>query len=533
MFSLLIAEDEEDIRKGIANFINWNAQGIEICGEAEDGTQALKLIRELSPDIVLIDIRMPEMNGLKVIETIHSENLPVKSIIISGYDDFSYVQEALKLGVSCYLLKPCRPEEILENVLSVKAEIENERSKKKIYEELLLKFNENLPLIKDHYLTRLIPFESNYMSKMLEDFELYKINIKAKNILIAIVRIDNIQESYAVINSKDLELTRFAVKNTLDEVISSKFKCEVFENDDGIIIIANVDKNLYYKEFLPLLEKVKKFVRDNMDFTISIGIGRVYNDISDIQYSYSDALGAIEAMFLMGTDSIIEYEALPDEVINDNCYPMNEEKKILNSIQTGNIFELEQRLEEFFIRLNPGRLSKEITLKSCLALVFSLYHLCVETHTNSEEIFGQEFSVVDSFLKIDTLSQMKEKLVKIAMKLLEKVNSEKVSNKIIEQSLKYIENNYHRDLSLVKVANSVFISPKYYCLLFKQSMGINFVDYLNKLRIESACELLKDVRLKTYEIAYKVGYSNDKYFCQIFKKYKGISPTQYRGNIAL
>lgn len=533
MFRLLIADDEEDIRKGIANFIDWNAYGIEVCGEAEDGEQALDMIRELHPDIMLIDIRMPEMSGLEVIKAVHSADLPVKSIIISGYDDFSYAQEALKLDVSFYLMKPCRPEEILETVLSVKTDIENERSKKKIYEELKHKFNENLPLIKDHYLARLIPFENNYRSRMLEDFELYKINIHIKNILTAIVQIDNIQELCTAISNKEIELMKFAVKNILSEVIGQKFQCEIFENNDGIVILANVDNNLYNTEFLPLLGKSKEFIRDNFDFTISIGVGTVYEDICDIEYSYSEALGAIDTKFFMGTDIVIEYEALPDEVINKTCYPMNEEKKILSSIQTGNALELKQRLEDFFIKLNQGKLSRDTTLKSCMALIFSLYHLCVETHTDSNDIFGQGLSFIDSFLKIDTLNKMKESILEIAQKVLERINSRKNSNKIIEQSLKYIEQNYCNDLSLEKVAGSVFINPRYYCLLFKQTMGINFVDYLNKLRIENACELLKDVRLKTYEIAYKVGYSNYKYFCQIFKKYKGISPTQYRGSLTL
>jgi two-component system response regulator YesN len=117
---LLIVEDEIEIRNGIKNVIDWTSNNIIICGTAENGKEALKLINDLEPDIMLLDIRMPVMNGLEVLKHLTEINSNVKSIILSGYDDFSYVQQALQLGVCDYLLKPCEPNEILSTVLRVK-----------------------------------------------------------------------------------------------------------------------------------------------------------------------------------------------------------------------------------------------------------------------------------------------------------------------------------------------------------------------------------------------------------------------------
>ena len=528
MLKLLIVDDEEEIRSGIRNIIDWESNSITVCGEAENGRQALSLINEFAPDIALIDIRMPIMNGLQLIEAIQSGEYHVKTVIFSGYDDFIYARQAVKFGVSDYLLKPCTPEEILATILKVKADIESELKRKSAYEQLKVKFNENLPLFRNQYFSRLINYESKYENKVLEDFELYKISIRTENITVVIVSIDNIYALYNEFSNEELELMRFEVKNTINEAISLRFRYELFENGDGIIVIANVDKDEYDQEFLPLLESIKNNIRNIMKFTITIGVGKSYGYISNIHQSYNEALKAGHAKFLIGTDSVIKYDDIPDEVIYETFYPIRDEKNIIESMRTGNIAELECELNNFFSNMNPGKLSKDIIQKSCLALVFSVFHLCVETNTGTDEIFGQRLKLIDDILKLETLDQMKGKLLQITREISKKINSRKSSNKLIEQALKFIEENYCQELSLEKVSNSLYINPRYFCVLFRQTMGINFIDYLHKTRIEKACEFLKNDHLKAYEIAYKVGYSDDKYFSQIFKKYTGMTPTQYR-----
>jgi two-component system response regulator YesN len=152
---------------------------------------------------------------------------------------------------------------------------------------------------------------------------------------------------------------------------------------------------------------------------------------------------------------------------------------------------------------------------------------------NTDEIFGIGLTAIDDILKVDTLALIKQKIMQISHKILDKIQSRNSGNKIIELSLKYIEENYHKDLNLDTVANSVYINSGYFCILFKKTMGTNFIDYLHKKRIEKACEILTDIHSKSYEVALKVGYSNEKYFYQIFKKHTGMTPTQYKESISM
>jgi two-component system response regulator YesN len=531
MISLLIVDDEEDIRKGIRTMIDWVSNGINVCGEAEDGAEALQMIQELNPDILLMDIRMPEMDGLQVIQTVYSHPNPAKSIILSGYDDFTYAQMALKFGASSYLLKPCLPEEILETVLKLKAEIQSERAKKQIFEHLKIKFNENLPVLKENYLVKLIHNEKKPSEHILENFELFGIRLKMSHVTVSILRIDDYAALSNQYDHNEIELMRFAVKNIVDEMMSARFICEVFEDKGDILILSSVDIDQSNSGFLDLLAEVNQHIQNILGFTVSIGVGSTYEDLNGIHRSYKEALKSIEARFLVGTASIIRYEDINYGDIEDNEYPLSEEKNILSCIKTGKSEELDRRLEEFFQALNSDAYAKEHILKLCLALILSLYHLCVETNVNTDEIFGVGLTAIDDILKVDTPSQIKQKLVQISHTILGKIQNRKSSNKIIELSLKYIEENYHKDLNLDSVANSVYINSGYFCILFKKTMGTNFIEYLHKKRIEKACEILTDIHSKSYEVALKVGYSNEKYFYQIFKKHTGMTPTQYKESI--
>ncbi|QGQ94768.1 response regulator [Paenibacillus psychroresistens] len=530
MIKLLIVDDEEVVRDGIRLTIDWLSNGIEVCGEAEDGNQALELIHELKPDILLMDIRMPLMNGLQVIEAVYAAQIPLKFIFLSGYDDFSYAQQAMKFGASAYLLKPCMPEEILDTILKVKSELQDQQSRKEMYESLQLKFTENLPFLKEKFLVKLIHNEANTNQHLVENFEVFKLAIDPTGpINVAIIQIDDHLVLKDTLENKEVELIKIAVKKIINEIIEAAYCCEVFEHKNDFIILAAVDGDP--DRYNRLLDQIKASIKRLLGFTVSVGVGRIYDDFSHIHRSYMEAVKSIDARFLLGTDSLIHFEDMTYEEVEEFIYPIQAEKNVLSSLKTGNALELSSRLELFFTTISRDTSSKDHMLKSCLMLCLSLYHIGVEMNMKTDDIFGQGLSSIDNILKLGTLEQIKEKIGLITHSFLEQTLNRKSSNKIIESSLKYIAENYDKDLNLDKVANSIYINPGYFCLLFKKTVGTNFIDYLNKIRIEKACEQLKDIHAKSYEVAFKVGYSNEKYFYQIFKKYTGMTPTQYRESI--
>jgi two-component system response regulator YesN len=528
MIRLMIVDDEEEIRQGIKNTIEWEANGVQICDTAENGKEAVEKIDRLQPEIILLDIRMPVMSGLQVLEHIKACHYSTKSIILSGYDDFAYAQSALKNGASDFLLKPCLPQEILETVLKVKALVEEEKGKKELLDGLKTRFHESLPFLKQMYLTKLLKKIQRQKVDFIENSALYKINLENRDISAALIRIDEFSAFAAQNSYEDAELYKFAIWNIADEILGAKLKCEIFQLYDDIVALINGRDRC---ELSGLLNEVKDNILKHLGLSISIGLGSACESIDTVYLSYDEAVKAIDFAFFAGPNSITEYEDIKELISYESAYPIHEETELLNSIKSGKSSELEENIEAFFKGLSRANYSKDVLLKSGMALLMSIYHLGIEKSIDPEEVFGNMQTTISDFLKLNSLASVKAKLYQLAYTSCEKLNNKKSSNKVVEKALQFISNNYNKDISLETVANEVFITPSYLSLLFKQTMAENFIDYLHKVRIEKACELLKNLRYKTYEVASMVGYNDVKYFSQLFKKYTSMTPSEYKSSL--
>lgn len=531
MIKLLIVDDEEKTRHGLKEIIDWESNGVIICGEATNGLEALEFISFHLPDILLTDIKMPVMDGLELIELVSSRFPHIKSIIMSGYDDFSYAQKAMKFGSADYILKPSKAEEILETVLKVKRAIELENSRKKMFEKLKLHFNESLPMLTEKYLSRLIHSENNDIADIKNKLQTFNVDISCNYSAVMMIRIDYDQLNSKTSNNEDFELMKFAVKNISEEILKKYFNLEIFENNDNIIAILKLDQPSDSFEdfnnkscFKELVDNIKSF----LDLSISIGIGRCYQGIHSINSSYHDALKALEITAFQGEGKIVFYKDIIEQDLSETAFPLSLEKELLNCIRNGNIDELSNCFEKFFSSLQLESCSKGNILKSILALFFSLYHFCIENNIKTQDIFGQDFEVLDEMLRLNNFTQIKARLIDLYKMSCTIYSGKKNNNKLLKQAIKYIEENYSKELDRETIAERLYISPGYLSILFKQELGVNFLDYLHKIRIEKACQLLNDSNLKTYEVAFRTGYNDEKYFFQVFKKYTNMTPNQYR-----
>ena len=529
MIKLVLVDDEIEIRQGIRDMIDWETNGIQVCGEAANGRDGISLVEKMEPEIVLVDISMPVMNGLEFVEYLSRNKPMVKSVIISGYDDFLYAQRALKLGASDYLLKPCKPEEILQTVLKLIANIKNESSKRENFNRLKTQLRESLPLLKEKFLLRLVKEQYKYLGNIQEKAEFFKLNMELTQVQMVLVRIDNFSSLQEELGNEDMALYKFAVKNIAEEIVSAHFKCEVFDVDDDIAIVINYLENYDDAYLVELLKTVKNNVSSFLDFTVSMGIGNRYISITGMHSSYNEALQCLEARFFIGEDSIISYGDICISEAEQPVFPLEEEKEIINALKTGETGALYNAYDVFFSTISQQNNPKYV-LNSCMALLFSIYHLCIERNININEIMKQN-TLFEELLRLDTVHQLKSRLFETIKMVSGKLDKGRNFNKIVAMAVDFINENYHRDLSLEVIARELHFSAGYIGLLFKQSMGTSFVDYLHKVRIEKACEILKDYRLKTYEVANQVGYIDEKYFCQIFKKITGMTFTQYRGSL--
>jgi len=533
MINLLIADDEIEILEGIRSVIDWEAHDIRICGEASDGRSALELIYKLSPEVVLMDIRMPKLTGLQVLEEIYRNKLNIKCIILSGYDDFYYAQEAINLQATDYLLKPCQPDDILESVLRAKKVIESESLKDTLFDKYKSYFNENLFVLREKLLRELIYNTYSDYTTLENKIDLYKINLNKSNLLVTILHIDILPELNKEFSQIDIETLKIAIKEIIENAIPGSYGKEVFQNNEDIVtILSNENEINWYTVSNKIFMDIKEAIKNELQISTTIGIGGVINNIDEIFKSYNEATSAIEAKFFMGEDNVIFFDEIVIKNLNSIRYPLNEDIKIINCLSTGNIDQLKSSVDDYFNTLcSDSSVSKEYIKYSCFALFGSIFKFCLEKTVNINTIFENNNDWLSKINKCKTIFELKETILNIVYYILKVMSENKNTNYLIRKAVEYIKENFCEDISLETIAKNIFITPGYLSLLFKQETGVNFLEYLHKYRIQKAKEYFHNKLLKNYEVSRMVGYTNEKYFSQMFKRYTGLTPTQYKESI--
>lgn len=395
---ILIVDDEIITIKMLKTLIDWEKLGLELIGYANDGVQAYDILKNQKVDIILSDIRMANMNGIKLIKKVSNLYEDVKFILMSAYADFEYAKEAMQLGCSNYILKPIDEIELEKTLRKVIEEIRGKEDKKRIVDSSIKK----LQLFE---LYKYMKFGKN-INSVLKDVNSYKIDFN--NYYIVLIQQENSSmNDYMRVNSIELFHHKY-IEKLLDE-----------------IIVENYKKN--YVDFL-------------------------FDDES----------------------CVLIVDRVKDEEITLIC----------KNIQDKFLQEIEIKTKVFF----------------------------------SEK--GKELSM---------LPILYEKLEKdILEKLDENSYEEKKYSEAVEKCLKIIERDYDKNISLDEVTKEVAVSKNYFCHIFKKEMNMSIWNYLTKVRLEKAKELLRKSDMKSYEIAFKVGYDNPSYFSKIFKKIEKMTPNEYR-----
>jgi two-component system response regulator YesN len=533
MINLLIADDEIEILDGIRSVIDWEANDIRICGEASDGRSALELVYKLSPDVVLMDIRMPKLTGLEVLEEIYKDNLNTKCIILSGYDDFYYARKAINLKATDYLLKPCQPNDILEAVLRVKKVIEAENLKETLFDKYKSYFYDNISVLKEKLLREIIYNTHSDYNALEEKMDLYKINLSKSNLLTAVVHIDILNEEGKEFNQIDIETLKIAIKEITEKIIPNGFGKEIFQDNEDIVIILSSEEIInWYVVSNKLFREIKEEIKSQLQVSVTIGIGGNANNVSEIFKSYNEAISAMEAKFFMGEDNLIFFDEITIQSLKPVGYPLNEDIKIINCLSTGNIDTLKSYVDDYFKTLcSDSSISKDYIKYSCLALFGSILRFCLEKAIDINAMFGEEDDWINKINNCKTIFQLQETVLNIVEYVFNTISENKNTNYLIKKAVEYIKDNFHEDINLETIAKNIFITPGYLSLLFKQETGVNFLEYLHKYRIQKAKEYLHNKLLKNYEVSRMVGYTNEKYFSQMFKRYTGLTPTQYKDSI--
>lgn len=532
MIKLLIVDDESIIRKGIRTSIDWWKLDVDIVGEARNGKEALEAVQQLLPDIVVTDIRMPHMDGLEFARHLKERFPQTKIVILSGYDDFDYARQALKIGVNEYLMKPVGAAELEALVLKISDEIARERKKIEEEQSNLDLIRENFSFIQRKWVNRLLKGANKDGDAIVEQAVQMNVSLEGPEYAVLVVDVDDFRLITERASDRDKELTLYAVANITEEVLSSVFSCTVCQSDfDYINILVNANMKNKHR-MIECCEEVQRCVARYMKLSVTIGVGAYVRGLSDIPESGKQAIAAMQSKVYRGKGQIIVYgeSESGNEVKQALPLPSENDKELLESLSIMNQSKIDELLDERFHQFARSHVPYEhIKALSLKWVILAMAHL-EQMGVNPGESKHAFLNPYDEIEKYETTEDIRRWLGDLFAAFIESIAAYKnVRFKhIVSAAIKYIQEHYAEDIRLEDVSSHVFVTPNYFSRVFKEETGQHFTEWLNKYRVEKAKLLLKDVGAKIYEVAERVGYNDYKYFTHIFKKVTGLTPKEYR-----
>ncbi|HOL91530.1 MAG TPA: response regulator transcription factor [Clostridiales bacterium] len=537
MYKVLIVDDEPIIRKGLRNIINWKNFGCEVVAEAGDGLDGLELIRKHKPDIIITDIKMPETDGLSMIKQMKEDVPDSKIIILTGHRDFDYVHEALKLGVTDFLLKPSRIEELTSAISRAVKELKFQNQRSEEFDKLSQLFTQNISVLREKLLYDIIYEINTNRDDIKEKLELFQ--TRQGDFRMLLVQNDAEESDGSDISQYDRHLYQFGIINTFIEIFSDKFDVLHVTLDTVGIAFIVMPREGVEDELAETINKkctyLQEIINNCFGFTVTIAISSEGSDFTELPQKFGECRAALEHKFYLGNNSII-YHSDVNTFFRYDDHSMLEklEKALLEGIKSGNETAVEGRLKDIYSYIrNIDPSQKEFIKNFYWNTITSINNirLSLMSGEDGRKVEYTELSGLYGLIeKCGNADELHTLLEESARSVVSKVNNynNKSIKLILRKAVEYLQTHYHEPITLNEVAEHTFVSTYYISRMFKKEMGKNFVDYLNELRIEKAKELLKDVRYKTYEVAEKVGIPDAHYFSRLFKKYVGMTPTEYR-----
>lgn len=512
MVKVLVVDDEYFAREGMKRTIDWDTLGCALCGEADNGVIGMELARELKPDIIITDIKMPGMDGIEMANSI-KEFLPnCKFIIITGYDEFEYAKRAIKLNAVDFILKPIDEKELLNGVLNASEIVRNSKLQRDAIIEKLL-----LDCLRGKFLDSL---------SMLE--VLKSNNITFENVIIVNMENDDYERIIEAGNQERIYIQNRMVRDIVYKVFNDEIYVVECHQDKLALVIEG--KKL--KDIDELNEKIyliKEEIRKKANITLTVGISNI-NEMVNIANAYKESKEALKYKLYVGKDKIINYKDIVKESKEYEVSFKKDKMEILLSLKARDRRNVELKLKHlYFEKLKAYKAEENMIRQISIELILAGINVVKEYNVIVQGAVSENFNVYKKAAKLNTIDELYNMVYSCFIKIIDELKEFTIEAEEsgLDKAVKYINENFTKEISLSDVAKHSYLSESYLSRRMKKILGIGFAEYITKLRIEKSLELLKSPNAKIMDVAVSVGYQDYRYFSQIFKKYTGYSPSEF------
>lgn len=523
MYRLLLLDDEEIVIKGIQKVFRLPEYGFEVVGTFQNPQKALESLEDLRPDLIITDVKMPQMDGLEFSRAAKQILPDAEIVILSGHDDFSFAQAAVKIGVSDYLLKPIKKDDFVTMLQQMHEKIEKKQTRISQYNQLQeLVQNSYIELKNRFYLG--LSEENHYDENLYEMLKKHgQTELEEEPYLLVMVGMDQVSTSGDYMSevgklTREIELALADFGDVLD-----------FWSDESLyFVLRNIPDGL--EEEVPDAVRAMVEAKKNEGMVLTAAVSFVHRGLGELFAARNDCFRQI---FLQTAHIDETSDANPGNRQELNLtIPYTGIENLFQAISLNDHGKIDEIIQQIYE--NPGNnthiLYRDYVSSITFLILLRIYQM-QDKYEATDEIAKQELLDLKNLRReYPSVEEQKQLVRETSVALAELISTQKVAapSKMIQTALGYINEHFGENISLQDVADNISISKNYLCDLFKKEIGVTFINYVTNLRIEKAKEYLANTDMKMYEVSYAVGYNDYAYFSQIFKKHTGITLSAYR-----
>ena len=522
VYTILLVDDEEAVRRSIRDLTPWEEHGFEILADVSNGYEALDIIAETVPDVLMTDIRMPYMDGIKLISEVRAKySNTVMVIILSGYDEFTYAQTAMSLNVAEYVLKPVSVSSMGQVLSRAKARLDADLLEITDREKLEAFYADAYELYKEKFLISLV-FPSRFHDEklLLSQAESYGLSLKGEMFAVSIVDVPA------------GEFPAMAVKRLAEEEPADGLAPLSFVYEEQLVLIfASSQRSefeyIFTRQINRYLTMLESRIVHYFTAPFNIGTGEVVKHIKELPESYKSATEALNYSSIYPEQHLISIGDVESAESEQNPKLGDLNADLVMAIKFGNEEELLGCVHDFFRNLTK---TASVQMRTLHAMA-TISSICASYNRDLNSLLKDNDNLFTALAHANTAQRAEELIKRLALAARSMASGERERSHIafVEKAKQLIKENYQNPaFGQEQVTNEIAVSPAYFSTTFKKETGISFVQYLTNVRVEKAKELLKSTDLKTYEIAERIGIPEPTYFSFIFKKNTGETPSHFR-----